>query len=69
MKNLPNNSARRVAPIRAPANDDGTGARDGPITITCDLPGRMVILPGETELIAQYLPELLRAVANDNEME
>lgn len=57
---------RRVIPLPIPAND-----KDGAmvLTVSCDLPKRLGILSGESELIARFLPELLKAAANDNEME
>lgn len=61
-----NRQKPRNAAVRLPnaANDNQSF-----LTVTCDLPERLGIIQGETELIARHLDELLQTVANDNDEE
>lgn len=56
----------RILSLPAPANDNECS---GSSAVSCDLPERLGILSGEAELIARYLPDLLKIAANDNETE
>lgn len=62
----PPNKSVRVVPLPTPANDNGCA--EG-LAVSCDIPERLGILSGEAELIARFLPDLLKIVANDNGME
>lgn len=56
---------RNVTMVKA-ANDN-TVSPHKDIQVSCNLPDSMGIISGETDLIAQYLAEILSKIANDNQ--